>query len=1419
MLKVSRQRRIESAIIRDRHVLARIIRHKVRNYISALITAALTFGFLIATPISASALTVKATGTNPSMCNQDVTNTTGVSVERIGTACVISFTSTGSNAWSAPVGVTSIRVLVVGGGGAGGVGDWTGGGGAGSVLLGNAYPVSAGTSYPLTIGAGGVGAAVNGVTANPGSNSDFGAWIAAGGGGGAGYGWGNDSYFAAGGSGGSGGGAAEENGTPSGGAFVQLDYSGAQKFGNKGGDQTIGNGSQAGAGGGGAGSAGGNAGNRVAGAGGASRTFDLLGKNFTVAGGGGGSTLHSPGGGLGGGGLGGAGATSGPGFSGLVNTGSGGGAGMSGNGGNGGSGLVVVAYTIPAGLPSAPSSMSVSAAIGALTVSWIAPVDEAGRSRTGYQVEHSTTGVGGWTTASSTVAANATSFQITGLIAGTNYYVRAAARYSSGESGAYGYPWTKVYGTTNPLRNSSGNIVYESGFGLNGTGVAAHTNTTFSRVRYLMKSTYGGQANYVDADFAKAITSSPTSGFPASSLNSVANLQVPSTGSVFPSSQFVVQGNVSDLTVLSNVSTALQNGFGYSGRLELWPWNYWHTANGNLPARDLELFDDSDSSAVNGDYGSFQLHSVGAEYKKNIFSWNRHSGTPDIGFGDFGGAHPDWTFCNDGCSGRTNFGLETFINSPVTPLTGSALTPTFGAPTPTANGYTVQISNYDAAFTWTGTATASGIVLISGSGLVTVSGVAPNTSSTATITSTRQSYTSGSATVSGTSTTGAARTPTFGTPTATADGFTVTITNYDAAFTWNTPTVSAGSVSAGSPSGANQVLTVTGLTPGTSATITQTTARTGYNNGTATVSGTALAAALTPTFGTPTRTSDGFTVQISNYDAAFTWAGTATASGSVVINDSGLVTVNGVAANTQSVATINTTRAGYVSGSATVSGTALVAALTPTFGTPTATADGFTVTITNYDAAFTWNTPTVSIGSVSAGAPSGANQVLTVTGLTPGTSATITQTTARTGYNNGSATVSGTALAVALTPTFGTPTRTSDGFTVQISNYDAAFTWAGTVTPTGSLAISSIGLITVTGVGAGSSSTVTVTTTGGGYLSGSAFRVVAIKVVTYNAKSGTAVADGSYVVGGSIATAPVSTWAGYTLAGWSATDGGTVVMFPYSPGVTTDITLFAIWTTNTPAPTTSPTPTPSTSPTVKPSTSPTSLSPTPSVSPEVKTNPAAPVTQFEELRNAPYPGNGLNTPTLGEIITLINRVPVQLVVTNQGAQTLIEFGDAISMVITSRDASGAPVATDASGLIKVFKGTSIQTSGAGFLANSPVEVWLYSTPTRLGSGNTSSDGTFEGTFEISFEIPIGEHTIVLNGMTPDNEIFTVALGIQVSDQTAATALDENESSAGASQGSTPFGLLGGQLDRIVAVLISVLTGIILGLLARRRRNS
>ena len=68
--------------------------------------------------------------------------------------------------------------------------------------------------------------------------------------------------------------------------------------------------------------------------------------------------------------------------------------------------------------------------------------------------------------------------------------------------------------------------------------------------------------------------------------------------------------------------------------------------------------------------------------------------------------------------------------------------------------------------------------------------------------------------------------------------------------------------------------------------------------------------------------------------------------------------------------------------------------------------------------------------------------------------------------------------------------------------------------------------------------------------------------VTYNSASGTAINPGSFTTGGTIQTMPVSTRTGYTFVGWSATDGGSVVTFPYSPSATSSITLYAKWTRN-----------------------------------------------------------------------------------------------------------------------------------------------------------------------------------------------------------------------------------------------------------------
>lgn len=68
--------------------------------------------------------------------------------------------------------------------------------------------------------------------------------------------------------------------------------------------------------------------------------------------------------------------------------------------------------------------------------------------------------------------------------------------------------------------------------------------------------------------------------------------------------------------------------------------------------------------------------------------------------------------------------------------------------------------------------------------------------------------------------------------------------------------------------------------------------------------------------------------------------------------------------------------------------------------------------------------------------------------------------------------------------------------------------------------------------------------------------------VTYDSKGGTQVSSGSFLTGGSVSAPTAPTRDGYSFAGWSVTDGGSSVTFPYPPVATSDITLYAKWTQN-----------------------------------------------------------------------------------------------------------------------------------------------------------------------------------------------------------------------------------------------------------------
>jgi hypothetical protein len=245
-------------------------------------------------------------------------------------------------------------ILLVGAGGSGGFGGVTfsegaGGGGAGAVLQVGGQLLKSGTSYSLSVGAGGLARTGTYQGGTNGGNSTFGSFIA--------YGGGAGNVGGGGSSGSSGGGGGADGASRIGGSATYWIQ------GNNGGSG-FGSGTaglRGGGGGGGYNAVGTSATSGVAGNGGiGTASFTEWGiitgtgqnlSNLVYYAGGGGGGIFTPGtsgtGGLGGGGNG---STSTSGIDGLANSGGGGGGSSSSNSANasgaGGSGVVIIRYSV-----------------------------------------------------------------------------------------------------------------------------------------------------------------------------------------------------------------------------------------------------------------------------------------------------------------------------------------------------------------------------------------------------------------------------------------------------------------------------------------------------------------------------------------------------------------------------------------------------------------------------------------------------------------------------------------------------------------------------------------------------------------------------------------------------------------------------------------------------------------------------------------------------------------------------------------------------------------------------------------------------------------------------------------------------------------------------------------------------------------
>ena len=318
-------------------------------------------------------------------------------------------------------------------------------------------------------------------------------------------------------------------------------------------------------------------------------------------------------------------------------------------------------------------------------------------------------------------------------------------------------------------------------------------------------------------------------------------------------------------------------------------------------------------------------------------------------------------------------------------------------------------------------------------------------------------------------------------------------------------------------------------------------------------------------------------------------------------------------------------------------------------------------------------------------------------------------------------------LADSVVPTASTPVATTSGFTFTISNYSASYTYVLTTT-NGSVS-RLVDDVTVTGLVAGESATVTIAVTRTNYkpasktVSGSALP----------APTTTTAAPGLSIV----IQAPVSTVA-----------QGQASVATVAP-VTTTTTIVVLGANGVSVPTTTTTSTtiPKTRAVVRATTT---------------TMPAI-------VKNAAPAPPSVSKVEAGQSAVQVDGVQTDAVVTRQSNQMVVNAGS-MSATLSGLDATGKRLALDNEGNVHLSRGDVIKVSVGGFKPDSVVEVWLFSTPTQLGSAVVNADGAMNGTYRLPFGIKSGSHRVVVTAKMANGKPTTFTLGILVGDISTTSTL-------------------------------------------------
>lgn len=171
------------------------------------------------------------------------------------------------------------------------------------------------------------------------------------------------------------------------------------------------------------------------------------------------------------------------------------------------------------------------------------------------------------------------------------------------------------------------------------------------------------------------------------------------------------------------------------------------------------------------------------------------------------------------------------------------------------------------------------------------------------------------------------------------------------------------------------------------------------------------------------------------------------------------------------------------------------------------------------------------------------------------------------------------------------------------------------------------------------------------------------------------------------------------------------------------------------------------------------------------------------------------TPNLsGNTSVLVNGSTIVATITPNTAGTgYVVSAPGWTLNLQPLDSNGTPVPLNGNSQIVLASNRLVGVSGDGFLPNSIVNVYLFSTPKLLGTVTTDAAGKFTANFPVDSTVIPGNHVVQVNGLSPAKEVRSASVGLLVqttaqiaaSNAASATASNTNLTKAGAT-GVVPF---------------------------------